>query len=180
MDYCLGGGDGTAAIWSAPPDIDLDGDGVLDGVRMDLDGDGLFDDALGDADGDDRADYASVATDDDGLLEAVSGDDGSGLWMLSAGEPLRWFGSDGVPHSGLPADVDGDGIGERVFDIDRDGLADRAVRADGAAGYADTDGDGRWDLELTDTDGDGSADAVRSAPGLTPLTGRPGEGLGDP
>lgn len=180
MDYCLGGGDGAAAIWSAPPDIDLDGDGVLDGVRMDLDGDGLFDDALGDTDGDQRADFAAVDGDDDGLPETTSGDDGAGGWTLSGAAPLRWFGIDGGQHSGLPADVDGDGVGERLLDTDRDGQADRAVRADGAAGYVDTDGDGRWDLELTDDDGDGAADAVRSAPGVAPRTGRSGEGLGDP
>lgn len=176
MDYCLGTGDGAATIWTGYPDIDLDGDGALDGVRMDLDGDGVFDDALGDADGDDRADFAAVDADDDGVPEVVSGDDGSGSWAPGAGGPLHWFGADGVPHSGLPADVDGDGTGERLFDIDRDGVADRAVRADGAGGYVDTDGDGRWDLELTDTDGDGAADAVRSAP----RAGWAGEGLGDP
>ena len=41
MDYCLGAGDGTASMWSAAPDVDTDGDGVLDGVTLDFDRDGL-------------------------------------------------------------------------------------------------------------------------------------------
>ena len=49
-----------------------------------------------------------------------------------------------------------------MLDTDRDGLADRVLRAgdDGRfdTGYVDTDGDGRWDLRLVDTDGDGAAD----------------------
>jgi hypothetical protein len=52
-----------------------------------------------------------------------------------------------------------------VFDVDRDGLADRAVLTDGRlmTGYVDTDGDGRWDLVLTDADGDGTADGAGPA-----------------
>jgi hypothetical protein len=50
MDYCLGHGDGTAAMLSGHPDVDVDGDGEPDGVRLDLDGDGVIDDALADFD----------------------------------------------------------------------------------------------------------------------------------
>ena len=74
---------------------------------------------------------------------------------------MRWFGVDGVEHTG-PADVDADGSPDRLFDLNRDGLADRAlvVDADGRLniGYVDVDGDGRWDIKLVDTDGDGAAD----------------------
>ena len=49
VDYCLGAGDGTASIWTGQPDLDIDGDGDFEGLRMDFDGDGLFDDALVDA-----------------------------------------------------------------------------------------------------------------------------------
>ncbi len=167
MDYCLDAGGGTASMWTAQPDIDLSGDGVLDGVRLDFDGDGAFDDALADLDGDGVADHAAVDLDDDGVLEARYSDDGSGTWALAGGAPggpLRWFGLDGVQHTGPDAvhDVDGDGTAERLLDLNRDGLADRALVVDANGrvqiGYVDVSGDGRWDVELADTDGDGSAD----------------------
>ena len=164
MEYCLDSGDGTASMWTAHPDIDLNGDGVLDGVRLDFDGDGAFDDALTDDDGDGIADHAALDLDNDGVAEARFSDDGSGTWLLTGGAPggpVRWFGVDGVEHTG-PADVDADGSPDRLFDLNRDGLADRAlvVDADGRLniGYVDVDGDGRWDIKLVDTDGDGAAD----------------------
>lgn len=176
MDYCLGAGDGVAAIWSGQPDADIDGDGELDGVRMDFDGDGRFDDALIDLDGDGLADHAALDFDDDGHAESLYVDDGSGTWALTSGagnSPLRWLGVDGAEHtaSELPAseqsmsgsvDFDGDGRPDRLLDVDRNGLADRALLAgdDGrfVAGYFDTDGDGRWDVKLVDADSDGAAD----------------------
>lgn len=162
MDYCLDAGDGTASIWTSTPDLDLDGDGELDAVRMDFDGDGLFDDALGDFDGDGSADHAALGLGGDRVLYA---DDGTGTWALAGGVPLRsprWFDLDGTEHAGADgsADVDGDGRTEELFDVNRDGLADRAVADDGGQGYLDTDGDGRWDLLLRDSDGDGTADAA--------------------
>ena len=168
MDYCLDAGDGTASIFTGPADIDLDGDGRMDGVRLDLDGDGLTDDALSDLDGDGLADRATLDLDDDGIPEADFSDDGSGAWALSGtapGRALRWFGLDGLERADPSApDLDGDGLADRLIDVDRDGLADRALllgpdgRVD--AGYVDTDGDGRWDLQLTDSDGDGAADGA--------------------
>lgn len=150
MDYCLNTGDGTAAIWSGPADLDLDGDGLFDDVMLDEDGDGL-------------ADHAALDLDDDAVPEAHYTDDGTGAWSVSgpADRPLRWFSLDGVEHTG-PGDVDGDGVADRVFDIDRDGLADRAVSSDHAAAFVDTDADGRWDVGLTDSDGDGAADGAGS------------------
>lgn len=152
MDYCLDAGDGTATIWTGPAEVDLDGDGLLDDLMGDLDGDGM-------------ADRAMLDLDDDGTAEALYTDDGSGSWALGAGvpdRPLRWFGLDGVEHAEPDADVDGDGTGDRLLDVDRDGLADRALitGVQPARGYVDTDGDGRWDLTLADTDGDGAADAA--------------------
>ena len=168
MDYCLGPGDGTAAMLSGRPDVDIDGDGEFDGVRMDFDGDGVFDDALADFDGDGLADHAALDLDDDGTAESLYTDDGSGTWTMTATGPpgpLRWFGLDGVQHTtDGPADVDADGSPDRLVDVDRDGLADRALRAGKnggiGTGWVDTDGDGRWDVALIDADGDGSADGA--------------------
>lgn len=164
MDYCVGAGDGTASIWSGHPDVDVNGDGELDGVRLDFDGDGVFDDALADFDGDGLADHAALDIDVDGHPAGLYTDDGAGTWTLTGGVPSgqpRWFGLDGAEHRDGRADVDGDGRPDRLFDVDRDGLADRAlVGADGrfGTGYVDTDGDGRWDVKLVDADGDGAAD----------------------
>jgi len=150
-------------MFTGRPDVDIDGDGELDGVRLDLDGDGAFDDALADFDGDGLADHAAFGLDDD---TAIFTDDGSGTWAMTSagpGGPLRWFGLDGVEHTASgPIDFDADGKPDRLLDIDRDGLADRALRSgpDGGfdTGYVDTDGDGRWDLKFVDSDGDGASD----------------------
>jgi hypothetical protein len=170
MDYCLDAGDGTASIWSGDLDMDIDGDGELDGVRMDFDGDGAFDDGLADFDADGLADHAALDRDDDGTPESRYTDDGSGSWTVSSGgvqvRPPRWFGLDGVEHTERvsPIDVDGDGEADRLLDSDRDGLADRALRVgpDGriTGGYVDTDADGQWDIALNDSDGDGAADGA--------------------
>lgn len=165
MDYCLNAGDGTASMWTGDPGIDLDDDGILDGVLLDVDGDGAFDDAIADGDGDGLGDYAMLDVDDDGVPEVRFTDDGSGTWTVSgaAERSMRWLSLDGVENGGA-ADIDGDGVSDRLLDVDRDGLADRALIAgpDGSfgLGYLDTDGDGRWDLLLTDGDGDGSADGA--------------------
>jgi hypothetical protein len=184
MEYCLGAGDGTATMWHGRPDLDLDGDGRLDAIRLDFDGDGLADDALADLDGDGIADHAVLDLDNDGVAESYFTDDGSGTWAVAVDRPprmgqpahggapaegLRWFGLDGVEHTGGPlVDFDGDGqANDQLVDSDGNGLADRVIvfGEKGVTGYVDTDGDGRWDLKLTDTDGDGTADAASA---LTP------------
>jgi hypothetical protein len=167
MEYCFGNGDGSAAIWIGTPDIDLDGDGHLDAVLLDFDGDGRLDDAMADLDGDGLADHAALDRDDDGTPESYFTDDGSGTWTVTVdrGGQLRWFGLDGVEHTGSPlVDFDADGqVDDRLIDADGNGLADRAIcdGPTGAVGYLDVDGDGRWDTVLTDTDGDGIADSVK-------------------
>lgn len=172
MDYCLGAGDGSASMWSEPPDTDLDGDGALDALRLDVDHDDRLDDLMADLDRDGLADHAVLDLDDDGAAETFFVDDGSGTWAVSvesplavgtAASPLRWFGLDGLEHPGdlRPVDVDGDGTaGDRLVDTDGDGLADQAFSGDLA--YVDTDGDGRWDVKLADADGDGTADTASS------------------
>ncbi len=165
MDYCLGE-DGTATMWTGPPDVDTDGDGLLDAIGLDFDGDGLRDDALADLDGDGLADHAvlDVGADDGRWFT----DDGSGTWAIAAtvqraaGAGLHWQGLDGADHVGGPlVDFDADGAADdRLTDVDGDGLADRVIADDGSAGYVDTDGDGQWDVMLVDADGDGSADSA--------------------
>ncbi|WP_029112221.1 hypothetical protein [Mycobacterium sp. URHB0044] len=163
MEYCLGAGDGTAAMWTAEPNLDTDGDGEFDAIGLDFDGDGLLDDALADLDGDGLADHAVLDLDDDGHAEASFTDDGSGTWTVGLdargrGGEVRWFGLDGAESVGGPTvDFDGDGTDDdRLLDADRNGLADRAFVGDQA--YVDADGDGHWDVRLSDTDGDGAAD----------------------
>jgi hypothetical protein len=166
MDYCLAGDQGAAAIWHGQPNLDIDGDGRLDAVSLDFDGDGMQDDALADFDGDGVADHAVLDLDNDGTPEAYFSDDGSGTWAVAVdrGGQLRWFGLDGVEHTGGPL-VDFDGHGQaddRLLDTDGDGVADRVLCAgdNGATGYVDTDGDGKWDVRLTDANGDGLADGA--------------------
>lgn len=163
MDYCLADGDGGASMFSAEPVVDVDGDGLLDGVGLDLDGDGVVDDALADLDRDGLADHG--VHDVGAAGAAYFTDDGSGTWALAAdagarGGQLRWFGLDGAEQSGGPVvDFDADGqVDDRLLDTDGDGLADRALA--GEAAYADRDGDGQWDVKLTDADGDGAADSA--------------------
>jgi hypothetical protein len=162
MEYCLGDGDGSATIWSAAPDIDLDGDGRLDAVGLDFDGDGRIDDAMADLDADDLAEHAVLDLDNDDRAESYFTDDGSGTWAVTVDRAgaVRWFGLDGVEQTGGPlVDFDADGqVDDRLLDVDGNGLADRALS--GALAYVDTDGDGRWDVKLADTDGDGKADAA--------------------
>jgi|SRR3954447_3073479 hypothetical protein len=161
MEYCLGDADGSATMWTADPNIDVDGDGVLDAVGLDFDGDGLVDDAMADTDADGLADQMVR---DHASEPAIFTDDGTGTWAVSvdrAGQ-VRWFGLDGVEHfggSGPLVDIDGDGqASDRLTDSDGNGLADRALSGDVA--YVDTDGDGTWDIKLADSDGDGKADAA--------------------
>ena len=100
MEYCLGDGDGSATMWTAQPDVDADGDGVLDAVGLDFDGDGLLDDAMADLDGDGIADHLVR---DHAAAASYFTDDGTGTWAVSADRTgLRWFGLDGVEHTGGP------------------------------------------------------------------------------
>jgi hypothetical protein len=78
VEYCLGDADGSATMWTADPNTDLDGDGALDAVGLDFDGDGLLDDAMADldgdglADGDGRWDVKLADSDGDGQADAAT------------------------------------------------------------------------------------------------------------
>ena len=146
------------------PILDLDGDGALDAVGLDFDGDGLLDDALADLDGDGLADHAVAGSRQRRHAEAYFTDDGTGTWAVSrrpgAGQ-LRWFGLDGVEHTGGPlVDFDGDGQSRRPAARHRRQRAGRPRAVPATSAYVDTDGDGRWDVKLADSDGDGKADAA--------------------
>lgn len=149
-------------MWTNTPDVDIDGDGVLDAVGVDFDGDGLHDDALADLDGDGVADHAVLDYAD--VDADWFTDDGSGTWAIAASQPggagMRWYALDGTEQSGGPlVDFDGDGaMDDRLFDTDADGRADRVISEDRSMGWVDVDGDGRMDVKLTDGDGDGAAD----------------------
>lgn len=168
MEYCLGDSDGAATIWDGQPNVDLDGDGRLDAIGLDFDGDGMNDDALADLDGDGVADHAVLDLDNDGTAESYFTDDGSGTWTVAVdrGGQLRWFGVDGVEHSGGPlVDFDADGrVDDWLLDTDGNGMADRVILANDAGvydtAYVDSDGDGRWDVKLSDGDGNGTADSA--------------------
>jgi hypothetical protein len=168
VDYCLAGDDGTAAMWNGQPNLDLDGDGRLDAISLDFDGDGLRDDALADLDGDGLADHAVLDLNNDGTPEAFFTDDGTGTWAVAVdrGGQLRWFGLDGVEHTGGPlVDFDGQGqLDDRLVDTDGNGMADRVLCAgeNGVTGYVDTDGDGHWNVRISDSNGDGLADGATS------------------
>jgi hypothetical protein len=162
MEYCLGDADGSATMWTADPNTDVDGDGALDAVGLDFDGDGVLDDAMADMDGDGLADHAA-------RIPQWRRPSGSVLHrrrqrhvggQRRPGRNFRWFGLDGLEHTGGPVvDLDGDGQSDdRLTDTDGNGLADRALSGDAA--YVDSDGDGHWDIKLADSDGDGKADAA--------------------
>ena len=87
MEYCLSDGDGSATMWTAAPDIDVDGDGAFDAVGLDFDGDGLLDDAMADLDADGVADHLVR---DHGAEAAYFTDDGTGTWAVSRGPGRRY------------------------------------------------------------------------------------------
>ena len=156
MEYCLGDGDGSATIWTAAPDTDVDGDGALDAVGLDFDGDGLLDDAMADLDGDGVADHLVRDRRRRGRLlhrrrdGHLGGQRRTGLGPACGGSASTASSSPAARWSMSTPTVRPT---TELLDADGDGLADRALSGEQA--YVDTDGDGRWDIRLTDSDGDG-------------------------
>ncbi len=79
---------GRATIVTGAPDVDVDGDGSVDGIGLDFDGDGRIDDVMADLDGDGIAERAVLDSDDDGQAESYFSDDGSGTWAVRV-RPVR-------------------------------------------------------------------------------------------
>jgi hypothetical protein len=109
MEYCLGDADGSATMWTADPNTDLDGDGSLDAVGLDFDGDGVLDDAMADLDGDGLADHMVR---DHASEAAYFTDDGSGTWAVAVDRAgscggsgsTEWSTSEGRWSTSMPTD----------------------------------------------------------------------------
>ena len=153
-------------------EIDLDGDGIADGLDDDIDGDGV----KNTADPDPLDGSLSVDTDGDGVDDSEDAD----------------LDGDGVPNTTDP-DIDGDGLDNssdafpndpsEVLDSDSDGVGDNADLDDDNDGtpdaldafpldpseWADVDGDGVGDNVDGDLDNDGvenSSDADQDGDGV--------------
>lgn len=169
LEYWFGIGDGEVTTWASPADLDLDGDGEYDSVRVDFDGDGLFDDAMWDSDGDGVADRAVL--DADGPSARFFTDPARhGVWEHEVSRTETVTRPVVSPSGWRSVDYDGDGAADdAVVDLDGDGTPDVALLATRGAGY-DTvlvagDDPDRLTVRLTDTDGDGRLDTVsRIAP----------------
>lgn len=127
--------------------VDLDGDGVIDAdAGIDLDGDGVIDGY--DLDGDGNIDIQSSAA-----LAASHGIDVDGDGVIDGVD----IDGDGVIDANAEIDVDGDGIVDG-YDVDGDGNIDVISSAALAASHGiDVDGDGT--IDGVDLDGDGVIDA---------------------
>lgn len=128
-------------------EIDLDGDGVADGIAVDSEGDGYAEsflthdvdghlDVLSDTDASGVYDTESVDSDGDGITDTTYMD----------------VDEDGQ-HAAASMDTDGDGVDDVGYvDSDGDGSFETTVR--------DLDGDGVFDVGEVDVDGDGTTDQI--------------------
>ena len=81
IEYRFGTGQGDPHVHHTEATVDVNHDGVADGVALDFDGDGRVDDVLWDSDGDGIADTALLDLDDDGNAESAYNDPtGMGTW----------------------------------------------------------------------------------------------------
>jgi hypothetical protein len=81
IEYRFGTGEGDPHVHHSEATVDVNGDGVADGVALDFDGDGRVDDVMWDSDGDGIADTAMLDLNDDGKAESAYNDPtGQGTW----------------------------------------------------------------------------------------------------
>jgi hypothetical protein len=81
IEYRFGTGQGDPHVHHSEATVDVNGDGVADGVALDFDGDGRVDDVMWDSDGDGIADTALLDLDDDDKAESAYNDPtGQGTW----------------------------------------------------------------------------------------------------
>jgi len=81
IEYRFGTGQGDPHVHHSEANVDVNGDGVADGVAVDFDGDGRVDDVMWDSDGDGIADTALLDRGDDGKAESAYNDPtGQGTW----------------------------------------------------------------------------------------------------
>ncbi len=155
---------GSTPGWTngtALPDLDSDGDGIVDALDLDSDNDGIPDlvEAAGiDMNGDGYVD-TTTDIDGDGYADIYDPDDDGtpGIDNSESYVPLIKTNSSGNEVKGgfwaIYPDTDGDGKPNRIdLDADNDGIPDLVE-----AGGIDTNGDGRVDI-LTDADNDGFSD----------------------
>ncbi len=170
LEYWFGTGDGDPTVWSSAADLDLDGDGEFDSVRLDFDGDGLLDDAMWDIDHDGVVDRA--------VLDAGQS---SARWFADPARGGVWaqeLPREHVPSTPPPAppgwrrvDHDGDGAADdAVVDFDGDGSPDVVLVSTGHGARYDTvlvaeEDPHRLSVRLSDSDGDGLLDTAHRGEG---------------
>ncbi|MET3807155.1 hypothetical protein ABIB25_004178 [Nakamurella sp. UYEF19] len=175
LTYSFGDSQTPTETYSSAADVDVNGDGHVDGVYLDFDGSGHHDSIAWDSDGDGKVDTILVSSHHDGVYDTAYYDpSGNGHW--DAAEPF-----DGPPaaeveppadHSGAstvtlsPDTADqvltysfGDSstpthtyTGEAHVDVNGDGHPDGL--------YLDFDGSGHHDSIAWDSNGDGKVDTI--------------------
>ncbi|MBQ9859200.1 MAG: hypothetical protein IJO76_00790 [Clostridia bacterium] len=134
--------------------IDIDGDGIIDGIGIDLDGDGVYDGMLIDIDGDGIFDGLDL--DFDGIIDAID---------VNGDGRFDGIDIDGdLVIDGLGVDVNGDGLFDGVLegiDVNGDGIWDGIdIDWDGVVDYYDINGDGVCDGIGIDMGADGIVEFV--------------------
>ncbi|QBJ96492.1 hypothetical protein ERC79_11380 [Rhodococcus sp. ABRD24] len=180
LEYWFGTGDCPPTVWSSAADVDVDGVGGFDAVRLDFDGDGLTDDAMWDCDGDGAADRAVLDLGDpavryfadparDGVWgREVARDSPAERTQPQIGER---FAHPDQPKPGsvrwMSLDYDGDGaVDDASADLDGNGTHDVVLLSIRDRLRHDTvlvaeEEQGRMTVRLSDTDGDGRLETVR-------------------
>ena len=166
LTYSFGDAGSPTETYTLAADVDVNGDGRLDGVRLDFDGSGHHDSIAWDSDGDGKVDTILVSSHHDGVYDTAYYDpSGHGHW--DAAEPIDPSAGDQAGSPGASATGSepvltysfGDAhtptetyTGEAHVDVDGDGHPDGL--------YLDFDGSGHQDSIAWDSDGDGKVDTI--------------------